>query len=47
MSFAMLLFRQISLDEFAVRVAGQMSAGILAFPMLQTLSSRYGVTIGG
>jgi glycerol uptake facilitator-like aquaporin len=46
-SLAMVLFRVISVDEFFVKVSAQMIAGIIGFPLLQTLCAPYGVTIGG
>lgn len=44
---AMFVWRKISLLQWILYVSAQMAGGIIAFPLLQSLSSPYGVKIGG
>lgn len=44
---AMFIWKQVTAEEWLLRVSAQMAGGVLAFPIIQGISSFYDVTIGG
>jgi glycerol uptake facilitator-like aquaporin len=44
---AMLVWKQITAEQWVLRIAAQMAGGVLAFPIIQGVASMYDVQIGG
>ena len=43
----MLVWKQITAEQWVLRIAAQMAGGVLAFPIIQGVASMYDVQIGG